>query len=629
MPTPSLINAAKTRVGTSFRRFSSLLLGLFFLGALAILPAPHAAHADTDTDRELLELYYEPQDLNISAATRSPRPLSRSAENITVITAGDIERLNAHTLADVLSTTPGVQVDLRGAPSIGSTFEFSGALNHHILVLIDGIALNDQLDNFTLIGQIPVQNIERIELVKGPASSAWGSALGGVVNVVTKEPQKHSPFGGMAYFSGGENGTRDGRGELSGTAGSFGYYLAGGNLQGNGFRVFNASERSDLYAKLRWDIPENRGAIRLTLNYQKSAVEEGLISWRDASPRFNNRQLFSTLSLDYALSDRLTLSSILKASRLDYNKDEHITSTGELSTIITNDETTAGGAAILTWRQGNHTLTGGFEYDNGQSDTKRAFLPNPTDPDENYDIHVKNDKWGFFLSDTIAWERFTLTPAFRYDLTSATGDHFSPSIGATFNLTDKTILRAFAAKGYSLPRLRPEYRTPENGWNIQGGVETTEIPYLWLKGTWFRSTNENSFDRQVREGVEVEAKSAPVFNTWLTAGYVFTNAKSRATGSQIDGVARHTWDLGIHYDDRTVRGSLIGHKIWWNTPSDWGGKYTNFIWDLNLGWRFFSDKNADAEIFFTGHNLLDGKQYPDGDFANPDRWFEGGLRIKW
>ncbi len=626
MPTPSPNNAAKMRVGISFRRFSSFLLGLVFLAVLSTLTAPHTAHADTDSDRELLDLYYEPQDLNISAASRSPRPLSRSAENITVITAEDIARLNAHTLTDVLNTVPGVQVDLRGAPSIGSTFEYSGSPHSHILVLIDGIALNDQLDNFTLVGQVPVQNIERIEIVKSPASSAWGSALGGVINVITKEPQKNSQFGGMAYFSGGENGTRDGRGELSGTVGSFGYYLAGGNLQGNGFRAFNASERSDLYAKLRWDIPDNRGAVRLTMNYQKSADEEALISWRDASPRFKNRQLLSSLSLDYALSDRLTLSSILKASRLDYNKYEHITSTGEASAFISNDENTAGGAAILTWRQELHTLTGGLEYDHGESDTSTTY---PAWPDYNSKINVNNDKWGFFLSDTIAWERFTLSPAVRYDLTSATGDHFSPSIGATFNLTDKTIIRAFAAKGYSLPRLRPEYRVPNEGWSIQGGLETSEIPYLWLRGTWFRSTYEPPNDREVREGVEVEAKTVPIFNTWVTGGYVFTDAKSRATDSEIDGVARHTWDLGVHYDDKTIRGSLIGHKIWWNTPRDWGGKYTNFIWDLNLGWRFFRNNNTDAEIFFTGHNLLDGKQYPDGDFANPDRWFEGGLRIKW
>ncbi|WP_236685540.1 TonB-dependent receptor plug domain-containing protein [Geobacter pickeringii] len=581
---------------------------------------------DNASDRETLGLYYEPHDLEIAVATRSPRPLSHSAENITVITADDIERLNAHTLAEVLNTVAGVQVDLRGAPSIGATFELAGATSRHILVLIDGVTINDQLDNIAFTGQIPVQNIERVEIVKGPASSAWGSALGGVVNVVTKEPQKGSRFGGAAYFSGGERGTRDGRGELSGTMGSLGYYLAGGNLRGDGFRPFNASERSDLYAKLRWDIPENRGTVRLTLNYQKIGVEEGLFTWRDATSRLTNRQLFSTLSLDYALSDRLTLSGTLKGSRLDYNRNESLISTGEPSAFISNDEITVGGATLLTWRQGLHTVTGGVEYDHGKSDTSVSY---PAWPDYNSAFSVRNDKWGLFLNDTIVWGPFALTPAVRYDLTSATGDHFSPSIGAAYSLTDKTILRAFAAKGYSLPRLRPEFRTPEKGWSIQGGLETSEIPFLWLRGTWFRSTAEDPTDRTVREGVEVEARTVPLFNTWLTAGYVFTDATSRSTNTEIPGVARDRWDLGLHYDDRTIRGALTGHYAWWNTPGDWGGKYKNFIWDLNLGWRLYRDRTTETEIFFTGHNLFNGRQYPDETFINPSRWFEGGLRITW
>ncbi|WP_298269066.1 TonB-dependent siderophore receptor [Geobacter sp.] len=627
MPAPSL-PIATAPAGTHFRRLLALGMRLvfFFIIAQFILGLPLPACAESTSDQELLDLYYEPQDLLVSSATRSAQPLSRRAENTTIITADQIEELNAHTLADVLSTVPGIQVDLRGAPSIGATFELAGATTSHVLVLIDGVTINDQLDNIALIGQIPVQNIERVEIVKGPASSAWGSALGGVINVVTKEPQKNSPFGGAASFAGGENGTRDSRGEMSGTKGPFGYYLSGGNLRGDGFRAYNATERNDLYAKLRWDIPDNRGTVRLTLNYQKIGVEEGLITWRDATSRLINRQFFSTLSLDYALTDRLTLSSILKGSHLDYNRNESTISTGEASAFIANEETTVGGATLLTWRGGLHTLTGGVEFDHGTSDTTTTY---PLWPDFNSAFSVRNDKWGVFLNDTIAWGPFTLTPAVRYDLTSATGDHFSPSIGATYNLTDKTILRAFAAKGYSLPRLRPELRTPETGWNIQGGLETSEIPYLWLRGTWFRSTAEDPFDRTVREGVEVEVKTASLYNTWLTAGYVFDDAKSRSTNTDLPDVARHTWDLGLHYDDKTIRGALTGHKIFWNSPEDWGGKYRNFIWDLNLGWRFYRGQKIDAELFFTGHNLFNGRQYPDETFTNPRRWLEGGLRIKW
>uniref|UniRef100_A0A831UAL1 TonB-dependent receptor n=1 Tax=Geobacter metallireducens TaxID=28232 RepID=A0A831UAL1_GEOME len=634
MPAPSPFNTAKTRVGTSFRRFSSLLLGLFFLVVLSILTAPRTVHADTDSDRELLELYYEPHDLTVTSATRSPRPLSRSAENITVISADEIEALNAHTLADVLEKIPGVQVAYNTAPGAAAGFEFAGATTRHIQVLIDGVPLNDQLDNFALVGGVPVQIIERIEIVKSPVSSAWSSALGGVVNIVTKEPSQHGPFTGSASFSGGENGTRDARGEFSGTIDRFGYYLSGGNLQSNGFRPFSATENNNLYAKLRWNLSDG-GSVRLTVNYLKTAPQEAIVLDLISS-RLTNRQLQSTLALDYALTDRLTFNAMLKGTRLDYNRFVTLLATGEpyLPRTVANDEKTVGGATTLTWRQGLHTLTGGVEFDHGSSEFIKAGVKT---------IDVTNDKYSFFLNDTIAWERFTLTPAVRYELTSHAGDHFSPSLGATLSLTDKTLLRFYTASGYSMPLLNPDYASQERGWTLQAGIESSEIPYLWLKGTWFRNTvdritayeyNTDTWEeirlseRHVREGVEVQAKTASLFNSWFTAGYVFTDAKNRRTGDEIPGVARHTWDLGLHYDDRTFRGAVTGHFRWWNNPGG-GGQYKDFIWDLNAGWRFYQGRNAEAELFVTGHNLFDGKQYPLEPYVNPDRWFEGGLRIKW
>ncbi|HMN02124.1 MULTISPECIES: TonB-dependent receptor plug domain-containing protein [Geobacter] len=619
MPTQSSVKTSKTRAGSPFRRLSSLLPGLFFFLGFLSLTIPFTAHAETDSDRELLELYYEPHDLTVSTATRSPKPLSRSAENITVISADEIEAMNAHTLADVLATIPGVQVQGNTAPGAPTLTEFAGATTRFIQILIDGVPIDNESDSYAIPGMVPVQIIERVEVLKGPASSSWGSSLGGIVNVITKEPAPHASFSGAASFSGGENGTRDARGELSGTVGRLGYYLSGGNLQSNGFHPFNATENNNLYAKLRWSLAD-RGSVRLTLNSMETSPQVGLISFAGFSDRLKLRILQSTLSLDYALNDRLTFNTLIKATRFDFTESFDDISTGERLATITNDEKTAGGTAYLTWRQGLQTLTGGIEFDHGQAQ-------NPL-----FNINGTNDKWGFFLNDTIAWERFSITPAVRYDLTSHSGDFFSPSIGATLGITDKTLLRAYAARGYNLPILTPGFTTRDIGWTVQAGLETTDIPFLWLKGTWFRNQFKeqgNTVTRTLREGFEIEARSAPLYNSWLTAGYVFTDAKNLQTDEKLPGVARHIWDLGFHYDDRTFRGALTGAYRWWNTPGDWGAKYNNFIWDLNLGWRFFRSDNTEAELFATGRNLFNGAQYHDEIFKNPGRWFEGGLRIKW
>lgn len=627
MPISSPFNTAKTGAGTLFRRLSLLLLGLFHLVVLPTLITPCTAQADSDNDRDLLGLYYDPQELTVTSTTRSPRPLSRSAENITVISADEIEAMNAHSLADVIAIVPGVQVAGNTAPGSNTYTEFAGATTRFIQILIDGVPIDDQMENIGLASMVPVQIIDRVEILKGPASSNWGSSLGGIVNVITKEPATHTAFSGAASFSGGENGSRDGRGEISGTVGRLGYYLSGGNVQSNGFHPFNTTENNNAYAKLRWNLAD-KGSLRLTLNSMETAPQVGLITYADYSDRFKLHIIQSTISVDYSLTDRLSFNALVKGTRYDYTKIDDTISTGDRYATINVDEKTTGGVAILTWRQGLHTLTGGIEFDHGQSKTKLNY-PLFSYKDK---IYATNDKWAFFLNDTITWERLTITPAVRYDMTSQTGNFFSPSIGATLDITGKTLLRAYAARGYNLPILTPGYSNKDTGWTVQAGLETTEIPFIWLKGTWFRNEFKERGDtvtRTLREGFEIEARTTPLYHSWLTAGYVFTDAKNLETDEDLTVVATQTWDLGVHYDDKTIRGSLIGYYRDWNTPRAWGGKYNNFIWDLNLGWRFFKNNNAEAEVFATGHNLFNGNQYHDEIFKNPDRWFEGGLRIKW
>jgi vitamin B12 transporter len=59
------------------------------------------------------------------------------------------------------------------------------------------------------------------------------------------------------------------------------------------------------------------------------------------------------------------------------------------------------------------------------------------------------------------------------------------------------------------------------------------------------------------------------------------------------------------------------------------GKYTTFIWDLNLSKKILERGAAAVELFFTAHNLFNGSQYLDGTFPSPRRWFEGGARFKF
>ncbi len=197
---------------------------------LLCLVAP--VFAQTEEEMDVLRMIYKDEDLVTPG--RVAKPVSQVAENITVIDADEIEAINAHTLTDVLYHVTGVQMDITGGPGSISGALIQGSDTRHVQVMIDGVSLNNLSDNIADIGSIPVQQIQRIEIVKGPASSSWGSALGGIINIITKSPDPDRKAGGMASASIGERNTGDYRGELSGTVGSFGYYIYGGGLTGDG-----------------------------------------------------------------------------------------------------------------------------------------------------------------------------------------------------------------------------------------------------------------------------------------------------------------------------------------------------------------------------------------------------------
>jgi vitamin B12 transporter len=143
----------------------------------------------------------------------------------------------------------------------------------------------------------------------------------------------------------------------------------------------------------------------------------------------------------------------------------------------------------------------------------------------------------------------------------------------------------------------------------------------------FTSVNQGS---QRLEGIEVEVKSMPVFNTALTFGYAFVDGKNSETGETLPLVARNTFDVGLQYDDRkNIRATLKGHYIQWHGEPNDNGRYTAMIWDLFLSKKVYTDEHRTMETFFSAHNLFNGAQYPAYPFRNPRRWFEGGVRFNF
>lgn len=483
---------------------------------------------------------------------------------------------------------------------------------------------------------MPVQFIERLEIIKGPASSSWGSALGGVVNIVTKSPNEEKKIGGTVSFFGGERETRDSQGELAGTIDRFGYYLYGGNLTSNGFRPHTNIDENNIYAKLRWDLPE-RGSLLYTLGFTKGAAGGGQADIYDFFLNSNHHYFLSTLSLNYPINENTDFDVSVRTTSRAFGSTVNVLSIGTLLQENELTETTYGGSSRLTWRKGISTFVAGGDYDYAKVDTSSSA---PILGQSVSQQHFTTDKWGVFANDTLTLGNFAVTPGIRFDRMRQVGNSWSPSFGATWSLDEKTILRAYTGQGYSLPQILPG-ALQEKVFTVQTGFETSHIPSLWLKTTLFDNyiSDHQGYDqngkpvlqRLQKQGIEVEAKTVPVFNTSLVAGYTFIDAKNRDTGALVGyGIPRQILKLGLLYNyQNSFRASLLGRYVWWNAVLSDDARDNPIIWDLNLAKKFVIADDKAAEIFFTGHNLFNGAQYPSGYFKNPRRWLEGGVRFSF
>ena len=160
----------------------------------------------------------EPLQLVVVSATRIPTPQLDLASSVTVVTAEDMAAQQQRTIADVLRNIPGLNLVQQGGPGSVTSVFMRGTNSNHTKVLIDGIDVSDPSNANAAFdfGQLLPQDIERIEVLRGPQSGLYGSdAIGGVINVITR-----SGSGPMKLAASIEGGSFDSFNQTAGLSGS-------------------------------------------------------------------------------------------------------------------------------------------------------------------------------------------------------------------------------------------------------------------------------------------------------------------------------------------------------------------------------------------------------------------------
>ena len=170
-------------------------------------------------------------------ASRGSQPIADLLADVTVIGHDEIVRSGAQSLTEVLQRQPGVEITMNGGPGSTSGAFLRGANRGQTLVLVDGLRVGSSSAGATSLEAIPLDQIERVEILRGPASSLYGAdAIGGVIQVFTRRAQGNA-FGGGVSAGYGTYDTRNGNATLRGAAGPLAFSITGGGTRSAGYNA--------------------------------------------------------------------------------------------------------------------------------------------------------------------------------------------------------------------------------------------------------------------------------------------------------------------------------------------------------------------------------------------------------
>ncbi len=171
----------------------------------------------------------------IVTATRTAVPLDDSLASVTVISRKEIESRQILSLQDLFQGEAGIEISNNGGLGKASSVFIRGANADQVLVMVDGVRMGSATLGTTLFQYLPVDQIDRVEIARGPFSSLYGSeAMGGVIQIFTKPPQKDGVTI-RADASAGSHSTSKIGGSVDVSSGPLYYGLSASNLASNGY----------------------------------------------------------------------------------------------------------------------------------------------------------------------------------------------------------------------------------------------------------------------------------------------------------------------------------------------------------------------------------------------------------
>jgi len=564
--------------------FSTVTPVLFFLIS-TVLPAQE----NQDDAIELQEV--------VISATKTEQEILDVPQHVTVISGEEIEKSGATGISELLGDKTGIVINDYGPEGASQNVSMRGSTSAQVLILVDGVRMNNALSGGVDLSLIPVDNIERIEIVRGGSSALHGAdAMGGVINIITKKKAdnrlkvsiENGSFLPGRYVSGYSNDKTENSADYSDivdsqkariayskklgkvnltTAGSIeraknGYLYKDSNLE-NRKRENADLLGGDFSAGIR--VPAGEGTVNITGSFVRSTKGiPGSITSPTPEASQDDRRVWTSAGFhtDHFFSDLLSfdiktyfISSELQYESPSINVDsDHKTRSTGLDLM----------QEILFFNRFSLIYGGNVSYDSVKST----------------DVGVKDRTYGggfvetpIFVTDSLA-----LQPALRYDYYSDFKGNLNYKIGSVYRLSSTTSIKGGIAKSFRAPTMNDLYwpadsfaegnpnLKPETGYSIDFGIthaaEQLRFDFfgymryvrdvilwqpgddgLWRPSNWGEALYpgiESSFSIKLREGA------------WMRLGYDFLYSFALSGGLTLKDNKRlpltpvHSLDLGIN-----------------------------------------------------------------------------------
>jgi len=498
----------------------------------------------------------------VVTATRMERAVKDLSATVSVVTSDDIEASNVNSCTDILGTLPGVFVQKTGAFGRADVeIRGLGGRGRKVMVLVDGRPVKMGLFGCTITHSLPLDNVERIEVVRGPLSVLYGSdALGGVINIITKKPTK--PVQVDYTLSYGSFDTYVQRLRAGGSRGRLSLYATADKRKSRGHLPSSSYDGSDYTLRMGYKLAEGLDAA-LSCKYFKGHKEEPLRA--NEIDTLNAWNDYERGALDLSLSGRFKGWELM--AKVYKNLGEHEFSDGWHSRDFTDGAIVHGSGRPFS----GNTLTAGFEF-------RRQGGKSFNWPKGKWD----KSEYAIFLHDEqVLFDKAIFTLGGRYNYDDASGGSFCPQVGLVVHIKEGASIRASINKGFRSPQINELYMfpphnedlKPEEVWNyevgLSGRIEDVEAELVGyrMKGEnmiqleknpnpppKFKFQNTGSFDFK---GIELNVRARMAEGLLGTFSYTYLDPGDMTKGRPGDKL-----DMSLKYSRRKLSLSVKGQYVW-------------------------------------------------------------------